>query len=445
MNGYGNIDVFKDIKDDDIDDIVTYGRTDLINLLTKKAEECGQELDNDLLTAFFGIYSVNPLNFQFVKGDRKLISKLVVRVNEKLTEDGGFFDEKTMPKQRKFEMNNTSESLFGLIYGDFSRNAANVPGAINFRREDLETKLFEQAKKMFDRYKEEIKARNCSKFAINMVDVTIDADCIKGKVLCQICAKQKASVSCKLLPNSFSWVLSNLKAHISICLKSHRSDEGNKTGRGKSNPTKQSQAKPCTTNRNSHELLKLSITPIDDYGEMQSNLEDSIAKQISVQVLRMTNTVYQFNDVQKNINCNFDVESSDNSINVCDVLPNGDCFFSVASHQMEYVKINSKEHKRETENLRKATAEYIEMNLQDFQHDLKNRLTESGQMIDKNNLDQQCLQYVKGCLAVAGNFAGRECFEAVSAMKKVNIVLFNEGGTCYFWLKIQSIVRKKQY
>lgn len=485
LNGYGNINIFKDIVDEDIDYIETYARTDLIDLLNKKARECECELDNDLLAAFFGIYGVCPQSFQIVKGNRKLIFKLAARVGDKLMEHEGFkyFEDKTLPKKRKFIMNNTTESLFGLIYGDFSRRPK-VTEFADFRREDMKNKLFDQAKKLFDTYEEEMINRNCPQFTIDMVEINASDNSIKGNVMCAICQKQKTKVSCKLNSGvkSFTWVMSNVNSHIKHCLKSQRFDEVNGLQPTNSS-TKREHTRVANSNANSHDAItinlsttsvasddgtqsrlenqlhppnsskksahtrpvqtnshdattiNLDITPIHSNEDMQNHLESLLDSQIAVQVVRMSNTVHQCKDPQQTINCIMDEKASKSSIKICDVPSNGDCFFSAVSHQLTYLKINSTEHKTDTENLRKATAEYIGMNLQNYIHNIKNRLLESGQQIDQNNLEVQCLQFVKNHLSKAGTYAGTESFFAVSAMKEVNIVVFNEMGTCYFGSK----------
>lgn len=421
--------MFKDIKDDDIDGIQVYGQTQLIHLLTKKAEECGQQMENDLLTAFYGIYCVCPEKFQFVTGDRKLISKLAVRVSEKLAENEGckFFEQKSLPRKRKCILNNTTDSAFGLIYGNLSRRP--IPTATaDFHRDDLQKKLFEQSKKIFDTYKDEMTARNCPQFSIDLVDIDINDNGIKGNVVCGICRKQRTKVFFKHTGSTtYSWVMSNVKSHVINCLKSHESNKENNNGMEQSN---------CNSNGNSPRVTtSLNITPVDDFEEMQSHLEGIISGQIAIQVVHMTNTAFQCEDRQVTVKCNFGPKLSNSLIKACDVSSNGDCFFAAASHQIKYVKINSAEHQMDTENLRKVTAKYIEENLQTFKHDLKNRLLELGQMIDEENLDDQCLDFVRNQLVKSGTFAGRECFEAVSAINEVNIVVFNERGTCYFGSK----------
>lgn len=434
LNGYGTVDIFKDIDEEDIDCIEVYARTELINLLNKKAEEIAKELDKDLMMAFYGIYGVSPQNFQFVKGDRKLICKLASRVSDKLVENEDYFKEKMLPKKRKFILNNTNESLFGLIYGSSSQRQNML---CDFRQEDAKSKLFEQAKKLFDSHEEEMQIRNCSEFTTDMVDITIDENGIKGNVLCAICRKQKTKVHCRSNQGSksFNWVISNIKTHITNCLKSKRLGEDNNNGLQRARSSNEDESSHGTT------TVSLDITPISSDAD-QSYLESLLENQIAVQIVQMANTVHQCRDTQMTMTCNFGVKSRKSSIQICDVPSNGDCFFSAVSHQTKYVKIDSPEHKTDTENLRKATAKHIETNLHDFKHDLKNRIIESGQRIDENNVEDQCLQFVRDHLANAGTFAGRECFDAIAAMKGVNIVVFNEMGTCYFGSKFNPSYKK---
>lgn len=45
-------------------------------LLQKKAEENGKEIDENLKTAFYGVFAVSPEDFEIVPGDKRFIKKI---------------------------------------------------------------------------------------------------------------------------------------------------------------------------------------------------------------------------------------------------------------------------------------------------------------------------------------------------------------------------------
>lgn len=73
FSGYGHITTLKDITDEDINEIEKQVRKELVRLLKKKADDCQEEIDENLKAAFFGIYAVCPEEFKFM--NEKLIKK----------------------------------------------------------------------------------------------------------------------------------------------------------------------------------------------------------------------------------------------------------------------------------------------------------------------------------------------------------------------------------
>lgn len=449
LNGYGTLGMFKDLTDDDINNIEIYARTELFGLLQTKATTSNQPLDESLLAAFYLIYAVSPQTFQFVPGDRKFIQKLRKRVINKISSDGEkYFQPQHLPKnKRKLGLKGTSESLFGLIYGDFTRSQnldVNLDLGARFSQGDLHNRLFGAARKMFGDYEDEIAMRGSQSLSTDMVEVNVVENGIKGTVTCALCRKQKTKVFCKtaLGSNAFCWVLANLKKHILNCLQSENvldideieCNKNNNIDLVESHNNNDNDINNLMDDNKNESMVQLDVTPVDQIDDetLQTDYEDLLATQIMVQVLKMVNTVYQCKDKEEKVYCDFGTRLRKLPIKICDVSANGDCLFSAISHQLSHVRINSREHQIHTQNLRNEVAEHLEANLPNYLFDLKNRLLESGEVVNEQTQEQQCINFIKNKLSHSGTFGGTESFMAVSAIKKVNIIVFNENGTCYF-------------
>lgn len=150
--------MFKDLTDDDINSIENYARTQLIGLLEAKANACNESLDQNLLSLFYSIYAVSPESFQFVPGDKKFIIKLRDRINDRIYTDDQYFAPQPLPKKRgRVILKGTSQSFFGLVYGDLQRNFRQQQNInLNYSEEDSKKKLFDAARTIFKCYEDEI-------------------------------------------------------------------------------------------------------------------------------------------------------------------------------------------------------------------------------------------------------------------------------------------------
>lgn len=432
LNGYGSPNMFKDLTNDDINQIEIYARTQLIELLEAKSNSCNAPLTESLLSAFYSIYDVSPRSFQFVPGDKKFIEKLRVRVADRVNSDGeSYFEPHQLArKKRKLHLEGISESLFGLIYGDFCQRqnvGVDSNSDAHFSQDDAQKKLFSAVKKIFGNYEDEIAMRGNQGVSIDSCEVTTNDNNIKGTVTCALC-NRKCKVSCKR--GTSTWVMANLLKHIRYCLKSSKKE--NEIEIEIENNNMNDVIVDSSVNDN-ESVIQLEITPVNELGEdLQSEYEDLVATQIMVQNLKMVNTVFQHKDEELTIYCDFGKKSRKLALKVCDVSADGDCLYSAISHQLSHAKINSKEHQTHTENLRNEVVEHIKSNLPDYIHNLKNRLMERGEELHEGTQNQQCLDFVENQLSQSGTFGGKESFDAICAIKKVNIIIFNENGTCYF-------------
>lgn len=428
LYGYGHLDTFQDITDEDIELVENNARTQLVTILQKKARDDGVEVDDNLKTAFYGIFAASPEDFEIVPGDKKFIKKLVVRVRERMMSSEEYFEVKEQPRKKpRLVLDETVESIFGLIYGQktqFKKIGTEISN------ESLKKKLFIAAKSVFELFSEELLMRDCSNLSIEMIEVTCDENRINGSIMCIICQKRQ-KVFFKTGQRSNSWVLANLRKHIKVCLKfEHKKqisldsalpiNENNATYEDNSNDT----------------VIELNISKLDSADEdLQSQLEDLIATQMTIQNVKIMNIVFQRKEEEQKMYCDFGSKSRKQSIKLCDVEDDGSCLFYAISHQLMQPKLMSTEHKTYAADLRQSVVEHIESNLPKYLHDLKNRLICQKLMNDQESLEEQCSNFVKNYLAKPNTFGGTESIEAISTIKQVNIIVFNEKGTCYFGAK----------
>lgn len=189
-------------------------------------------------------------------------------------------------------------------------------------------------------------------------------------------------------------------------------------------------------------MIGLNISKIDSEDEdLQSQLENFVATQMTVQNVMLTNTVFQCKEEEQKIVCNFGFKSRKQSIKICNVEGDGSCLFYALSHQLKPSKLMDQEHMTFVAELRQSVVEHIETNLPQYLHDLKNRLLCSNLMNDEP-LEDQCLNFVKNHLTKPNTFEGTESIAAISKIRNVNIVVFNENGTCYFGSKFNPTFKR---
>lgn len=115
----------------------------------------------------------------------------------------------------------------------------------------------------------------------------------------------------------------------------------------------------------------------------------------------------------------------------CEIAKNGDCLFAAVAHQMFNVKLNSLEHKKMSDDLRKAAVNHIPSNFHSFKHDVKNRvLNENNGRVAPADMEKMCLNFVKR-LSQNGIWGGTESIKAITAIYQVNILVIQNDGSSY--------------
>lgn len=306
----------------------------------------------------------------------------------------------------------------------------------------MKKKLYENTTKMITRY---FGKENAAKLSMEMVDV----DCVsvidvKAFVQCVFCMKHRTKIFCRRSGNcsSYAWVLSNYKIHLTECVKKKKSTD---TLNHVDEDAVSHEEKSSNKESDNCSLIGLKIesllkphhqsTPVSkndsfkDHSDTISHLEDRLETQITVQMLKMSNTITANNE--EHFECYFRIKSitSDQKLEVSTILGNGDCLFAAISHQIFFAKINSTNHQTSTMQLRQNVAEYIRNNPEVFENELIGRISDEKGDI---KIEREEIESFLHRLSNTKMWGGVESLKAIGMIHKVNIICFNEGGDCYF-------------
>lgn len=435
MCGFSNAITFKDIDDEDIDSVEKFVKSDLIQYFTShqstpKTKEddidscIESELSEDDKQSFFGVYSSNPSKFVFLRGERKMLNALVDHVKSitagpegskhfQLNEDG--------TDKIKISWKGSFTSNLGMHFGDGKRSSRQKKVVSKKSSVDLEHDLYEKLQAYMQKNYKELE----SNLAPNQVDVEIAPNnVISAKVHCVVCLAQKKakkiSIYCRTTEGNPYWVFSNLQRHIDGHFKKTDHD----TDRDDGITTLSS----LTENEELEEEEVLGSGPQSDTGK-RSRIVDLMFTQLTVQTIKMKNTVSVHNEPKEKFNFQLTNDALA-TIHVTAIKKDGNCLFSALAHQIFHVKLNSSEHEKATMDLRQESVNYIKGNFNEFAHDIRGRVLDK--MPSSEDIEKECTFFVNQCLPRAGCWGGFESIKAISKMYKINILIFSENGAYYF-------------
>lgn len=383
---------------------------------------------------FFGIYSSNPSNFVFLRGERKMVEALVDHVKSIEAEHSslGHFEFSVNGIDRmKITWKGTFQSKFGMHFGQSYAKKKQLIRKDS--TEDLRTDLFEKFQKfLHEHYKHTVPVSSQDLIEINFIsDSVIDA-----KVQCIFChkskTKKKIKIHCQTSKNTHFWIFSNLKRHM------------DKHG-GEESDIKKAQhvhiAQVTTTAPERSFVLSPQETDVTDVaddvedeggsfcGDRESQFEDSIFTQLSVQNLKMQNAIIMHNEIKNEFSFNLGDDISAD-IYITNIKSDGNCMFGALAHQLFYLKVNSVAHEKATEELRLESSDFIKKNYTLFAHEIKGRILHTKR--ETADIDKECNFFVNICLPRPGCWGGFESLKAISCVHKINILIFNEDGDYYF-------------
>lgn len=432
---------------EDIDKQIEYmeefGRNKLPRLLRVDEGDLG------VASSFFGSYSNECAAFEFNEGERILFRAVARHVKEMVAANGlGYFQVKL--KGKSAWPHALMRTPHGLIYGNVQANVRNDCAPVEIDNAQLQKQLFDKANACITKHKEILNFSQLMRtFTLESITVIMDGRSIKGIIKCCYCEEKKAAVRVygQESGDKVYWIPSNFDKHL---FKHHidRSgvsseelvakmsvDSNNQDDQPYELPTLKSINEDVPNDEPSGEqesVIALEVTPYAISDSDSTAMEDKLATQLTRHNLQMMNaTAANSERVRGFINATGRKTNETAPIfKVCDIKPDNSCLFGSIAHQLNYVKIDSEQHKDLTRKLRKNVVKYIAENLSDFIPVLKDRLFD--RQIEIDDIDKECLDFVTNELSSLKCWGGSESLRAVSVMHKVNIIIVNDDGKSNF-------------
>lgn len=451
--------LFESITDDDIEAVENFVRNDLLDIvLMKIGENTGDTktptVDRKVMTDHFGhLYALQPHNFRFQLGDKKfihLIKQTVLKTIEKKGRKRAmehFGHKEKQSKKRK--LNRVENDSLSAKVEDTKRTT----------NDELKAKLFANISDKLKTFA--IPSHIREMFNESFVTVELNENNnVEGKIVCIVCyaeSEQPESVSpnhvyCRNKSGHLTWVISNFikhfqRAHENIQLRAEK-----KLCRVKNEQNSKKKLDEITNNNDSNASITTSIEPLNLSYDLNAtemdNLEGKIYGLISKQMIKMWNIATLNGETfEYGVQCNDlgDEHLLDISVDVVNILGNGDCLLSTAVHQKYGKDLSSNEHKTLTENLRADVVKYIKEHYDDFSFDIRGHVHELKDIAANNpdcdlygfgameDIDDACKFFLDECLTRPGFWAGAETLKAIHFLLKVDIIVFCENGPITFY------------
>lgn len=415
---------------------------------------------------FFGnLYSFRPAEFEFNRGDEKLIFKLVEHVKKLIETDEDLA--KFADKKNKSLINNMFKTPFGVFFGSknvemknslLKSNANNETQSLDLdadTKERLEKDLFQSFKAMIQKFKlQKTRSALCGdnpgEIREDMVSVLMTKNSVAGHLKCAYCSKKGEKQNSYRVyhdAKNHRWVLTNFWTHLQRCHPKQSKiqlvdpDEPKKQTKAsaKSKSLQQSlieahsfeagQPQPHTT-RNIDRTGEIendsSFEMLESASGMLDASEQKIYFQISQQVTDMLGAKLLNKEDEVTFAISLD-ETNKHQITVSTIPADGSCLFGSIVHQLNHYKIGSPEHKVATIELRKDVVNFIKKDFPFFMQSLKDRV----KCDDKTQIEKKCRDFVARSLSKDNCWGSTETILAVSRMLSVNIIVFDACGPCY--------------
>lgn len=258
---------------------------------------------------------------------------------------------------------------------------------------------------------------------------------IRAEVVCVFCDKRKKgllTIQCDSHANSkvHYWNISNFKKH----LESHQKTASKLKALEDAEKCDAIKSEDVEASENGTEA-KSQVFMFDVNSNIHSeqmtieneNLHNKLFEQLSKQNLQnIVNRMKMNENVAK---MNFKIGSENHTVDIVKIAPNGAFFFGAVAHQIYGLKVDSKEHKQKTTELRAEVVSHIQSNYENFELALKGRVYEGKtERVDAANLKSECLIFLNACLTRSTCYAGYESVRAIYELKKINIITISENG-----------------
>lgn len=442
--GYGNAISFKSITRATIKEIESQVQQNGIAIereLNKSMEmDCSVEVHNDNLIEMFGEhFANNPSQFRFRMGDIVLIEELVERVKQIVDQDG-LSQFKYDGKRKKSKDKYTKSKRIA-----HCKNDDDIPLMSNKRIGELTKMLVERLKSCLSQYEmpEFIQLEGPFEDIVNVQVLKVNQiERITGKIVCLICRDQKKKVKRLSVyyhesdDSSSFWVISNYTKHLTNIhhLKPVYAPERIKTevdlcSKSEGVPQKNSlndDSESCVIVDES-----IEIVPVNYVDEIKPN-ENWLFTQFADQITAMNQAGLSNGDKLVRMVFKLDQEHDPAYLTAASTLPDGSCLFSAFAHQLYRHPIDSNDHKNATKALRAEVVTHIldPDNFPSYEFTLQDRVYETKSKDQIKNMTTECKLYVRHVLSRKREWGGHESIKAISKIHKVNVLVFNENGTC---------------
>lgn len=470
MAGFDNPISFKKITEMHIEIVEASIRERTLGTLIKNLydsinEECDVAVDEEQLVDHFGPrYAHDTSSFRFEEGDKILINELVDYVKSVADEGGtncGLHHfapviHSLKPKRRRQKQNNQKFPQIKVKEKVVQIDETRLKYELVNKVTAIVQCFYIQQSADPELYSSEINE--------NTVELHVTRnernECkVNGKVHCTICMSENRknqkpkSVYYNFKGKNGCWVMSNFVDHfksihkviintsqLSTCKNSKveiDTDEmilsdGNSV-HAEVTQTGEELEQNAKGNEDDDEI---DLIVVDD-GALQpeaNNNLDQIAvlySQFSDQITKIMAAVFTNSDKYEQIQ--FVVGKSPRKLTVANTDGDGNCLFYSLAHQLWMQKISGVDHIKAAKKLRADTVKHIldPKNFDLYEHQLHERVYETKEKSEIENLATECRLFVKLKLARNKTWGGAETLMAVSDMYSTNIVVFNEGLNCF--------------
>lgn len=388
--------------------------------------------DTQQYSLFFGSYATDPTQFEFSRGEIKIIKLMVAQIKSMADNDGlqsfRCTNFKNLVQMMKSKLCDTPIGPFFSNRKEI--DASNQIFDLEKEKKDLIAKVHKKNEKVKDVLRK-------TEFSPDSIKVWVESGInLKGSILCCLCGSGRKHKESKVYYqrslHSGYWVLSNYDTHIH---RHHNKLQENKDKNLLVEPNRQK-----TTPINIANVPETNVEQHEDAasGESQNgesrneelqSYEDGIKTQIFKQSINMINfTLAKKEDIRIFISQS-PMKLPQKKVQICTIEGDGNCLYAAIAHQLFGDKINSPQHKRHTAELRAEVVDHIKNNFEQYLHDLKGRIFEKTNSAKNVDLKSDCLSFLND-LSKPGTWGGSESLAAITNIKCVNIIILNEDGSC---------------
>lgn len=279
LHGYSNVLTFQGINDEIIENVESFMRTDLMDILEKKCTRKKLDVDTDDLVHFFGVYDDDPARFKFLEGEKASIIRAAAYIKEKIEQDANCFDN-ILPS--RFSNKDTITLPFGLFFGvDRQANITTVQ-----KQEDPKEDLYRRLVNFFQKI-EKPAVHSLSEKIIGKIVKT--GTQFRADVACIFCKDAKTvSVDTFSPKNSCAayWTLANLTSHLRKIHEIDTKHQRNKKSVKQINSNMPKSEESISSADDSVIIVETVIEPSTE--KFQEDFEKQIYNQLSEQSNRIS-------------------------------------------------------------------------------------------------------------------------------------------------------------